>query len=82
MEELNKTISDLKKEIEEYKVKIMLKEKEGEELKKENEKLRGEMTPTTGPENRKIKLLEDDKDKLKKEIDEIWLTVERKESEL
>lgn len=45
--------------------------------------MKNDLTPNMGtPEGKRIMLLEGEKQKLKKEIDDIWQTVETKEAEL
>jgi len=83
VEELNTKVKNLKNEVSELEVKLKLKDKELEELKKENERMKTELTPNMGtPEGKRIAMLEEDKQKLKKEIDDIWQKVEVQEADL
>lgn len=83
VQELNKTVKGLRNEISELEVKVKLRDKEIEEIKKENEKMKNDFSPNMGtPEGKRIMMLEEEKQKLKKEIDDIWQTVETKEAEL
>jgi len=52
-------------------------------MKAENERMKVDLTPNIStPEGKKIQILQEEKQKLKKEIDDIWLTLERKEAEV
>ena len=54
-------------------------------MKKENEKLKGNLTAsvdTSSPEGKRILILQEEKQRLKKEIEEIWLKVESQEVQL
>jgi len=83
IDDLNKTVKTLRNEVSELEVKLKLRDKELEEVKKENERLKTELMPNLGtPEGKRIGMLEEEKQKLKKEIDDIWQKVETQEADL
>jgi len=83
IDDLNKTVKTLRNEVSELEVKLRLRDKELEETKKENERLKTELMPNLGtPEGKRIGMLEEEKQKLKKEIDDIWQKVETQEADL
>ena len=54
-------------------------------MKKENESLKGNLAvsiDTSSPEGKRIFLLQEEKQRLKKEIDDIWQKVESQEAQL
>jgi len=84
IEDLNKTVKSLRDQNGELEVKLKLREKELQDLKKENELMRnqGGKVDLESPEGKRIQILDAQKANLKKEIEDIWKKVEGQEADL